>query len=76
MIIGVFGCVSLWHCAGCKAPEDTAATMALLKEARFQGHFMLTTDAGAEIGQRTSFFAGARGTRLAVDGNIDFTGPR
>ena len=58
---------------GCKSTESTEATMKMLQEAKFEGHFIMATDAGVEAGETISFFLGARGTRLAVDGNIDFS---
>ena len=73
LMLLVPGCVSLWHCVGCKTPEETTATLEMLRQAKARGHLVVASDGAVEVGQSTSFFLGARGTRIMFDGDIDFT---
>lgn len=61
--------------SGCESSQQNENTLTFLQKAKATGHVTITTTGAVSVGQNLSFFAGAHGTTVAFDGNIDFSDP-
>lgn len=69
-VLAAIGAIAV---TGCKSPDQTASVLATLERGKARGHATLTTDGRLGVGQATTFWAGASGSTLAFDGQIDFS---
>ncbi len=63
----------LWFSSGCEGKDTAEVTLSFLERGNAEGHLICTSDGGVEVGQTISFHVGARGTRIAFNGDIDFS---
>ena len=57
---------------GCQDATQNQNVLTFLEKGGARGHLTVTSDAGLSGGMTTEFFGGARGTRVAFDGDIDY----
>ena len=65
-------CLIFIFSLGCESVEQNQNIMRFLQTGKARGHLVVTSDGAVKAGMRNEFFAGADGTTISFDGNIDF----